>query len=150
LAPKTIVEAQFSIPYTVAAAWIDGGLGMRHFSDEGLQRADVLALAQRVRPHVDAEIERDWSRFVTPARVRIEFEDGSSLETRIDYPKGHPRNAMTVQEFASKTADCATFAAVALAGDTAERLTQTVRSLETLTDVGDLIRIMTPPVTAST
>ena len=150
LAPKTIVEAQFSIPYTVAAAWIDGGLGMRHFSDEGLQRADVLALAQRVRPHVDAEIERDWSRFVTPARVRIEFEDGSSLETRIDYPKGHPRNAMTVQEFASKTADCATFAAVALAGDTAERLTQTVRSLETLTDGGDLIRIMTPPVTAST
>jgi len=29
-------------------------------------------------------------------------------------------------------------------------LTQTVRSLETLTDVGDLIRIMTPPVTAPT
>jgi 2-methylcitrate dehydratase PrpD len=150
LAPKTIVEAQFSIPYTVAAAWIDGGLGMRHFSDEGLQRADVLALAQRVRPYVDAEIERDWSRFVTPARVRIEFEDGASLETRIDYPKGHPRNAMTVQEFASKTADCATFAAVELARDTAEELTQTVRSLETLTDVGDLIRIMTPPVTAPT
>ena len=31
LAPRTIVEAQFSMPYTVAAAWIDGGLGLRHF-----------------------------------------------------------------------------------------------------------------------
>ena len=26
-APRTVVEAQFSIPYTVAAAWIDGKLG---------------------------------------------------------------------------------------------------------------------------
>ena len=148
LAPKTIVEAQFSIPYTVAAAWIDGGLGMRHFSDEGLQRADVLALAQRVRPYVDADIERDWSRFVTPALVRVEFENGQTIETRIDYPKGHPRNAMTAQEFASKTADCATFTAVAMPGDTAARLTQTCRALETLTDVADLVRIMTPPAAA--
>ena len=57
-APRTIVEAQFSIPYTVAAAWIDGGLAMRHFSDEGVQRADVLDLASRVQPYVDAEIDR--------------------------------------------------------------------------------------------
>jgi 2-methylcitrate dehydratase PrpD len=147
LAPKTIVEAQFSIPYTVAAAWIDGGLGMGHFSDAGLQRADVLALAQRVCPYVDADIERDWSRFVTPARVVIEFLDGRTMETRIDYPKGHPRNAMTPQEFAAKTVDCATFAAVPLHKDTAVRLTQTVRSLETLTDTADLVRIMTPPAT---
>jgi 2-methylcitrate dehydratase PrpD len=59
LAPRTIVEAQFSIPYTVAASWIDGRLGMRHFSDEGLQRADILELASRVQPYVDAEIDRD-------------------------------------------------------------------------------------------
>jgi len=39
LAPRTIVEAQFSIPYTVAASWIDGRLGMSHFSDEGLDCA---------------------------------------------------------------------------------------------------------------
>ena len=70
-APRTIVEAQFSIPYTVAAAWIDGRLAMRHFSDEGVQRADVLDLASRVQPYVDAEIDRDWSRFVTPARVIV-------------------------------------------------------------------------------
>jgi 2-methylcitrate dehydratase PrpD len=143
LAPRTIVEAQFSMPYTVAAAWIDGGLGMRHFSDAGLQRADILALAARVQPYVDAEIDRDWKRFVTPARVTVKFCDGQTVETRVDYPKGHPRNMMTEAEFAAKTADCATFAARPLPADTADCLISTVSKLESLADIAALLRLVT-------
>jgi 2-methylcitrate dehydratase PrpD len=142
LAPRTIVEAQFSIPYTVAAAWLDGGLAMRHFSEEGLHRADVLELAGRVQPHVDADIDREWSRVVTPARVTIEFRDGTTREARVDYPKGHPRSAMTAAEFAAKTRDCATFAARPLPADTADRLMATAGRLETLPDMAELLRVM--------
>ena len=142
-APRTIVEAQFSVPYTVAAAWIDGGLGMRHFTDEGLRRGDVLDLAGRVVPYVDEEIDRDWARYVTPARVTIRFKDGSTTEARVDYPKGHPRNPMTKAEFALKTRDCATFAAKPMAADTADRLIATVGRLDALPDVSELIRFMT-------
>lgn len=143
-APRTIVEAQFSIPYTVAAAWIDGGLAMRHFTDEGVKRADVLDLAGRVVPFVDADIDRDWARYVTPARVIIRFKDGSTAEARVDYPKGHPRNAMTTAEFAAKTRDCAAFATRPMAADTADRLIATAGRLETLPDMAPLIRVMTP------
>lgn len=143
LAPRTIVEAQFSIPYTVAAAWTDGRLRIGHFSDEGLQRADVLALASRVQPYVDAEIDREWSRFVTPAKVTVQFRDGQAIETRVDYPKGHPENMMTEEEFAAKTADCASFAAKPVPADTADRLTSTVGKLESLADVSELLRIVT-------
>jgi 2-methylcitrate dehydratase PrpD len=139
LAPRTVVEAQFSIPYAVAAAWLDGGLGMRHFSDQGLMRADVLELASKVRPYVDADIDQEWSRFVTPARVTVTFTDGRSVEARVDHPKGHPRNPMTIAELAAKTADCATFAAVPLPPDTAERLAATVGELDELPDIADLI-----------
>jgi 2-methylcitrate dehydratase PrpD len=143
LAPRTIVEAQFSIPYTVAAAWIDGTLAMRHFSDEGLKRADVLDLAKRVRPYVDPEIDREWSRFVTPARVIVEFQDGRTVETRVDYPKGHPKNVMTDAEFAAKTADCATFTATPLPADTASRLISVVGKLESFADLSQLLHVMT-------
>jgi 2-methylcitrate dehydratase PrpD len=142
-APRTIVEAQFSVPYTVAAAWIDGGLAMRHFTDEGVRRADVLDLAARVVPFVDADIDRDWARFVTPARVIIRFTDGETREARMDYPKGHPRNAMTEAEFIAKTRDCATFAAVPMPADTADRLIATVGRLETLPDIAALLRVVT-------
>jgi 2-methylcitrate dehydratase PrpD len=141
-APRTIVEAQFSIPYTVAAAWIDGKLGMRHFTDEGLQRADILDLASRVKPYVDEEIDRDWRRFVTPGRVVVRFRDGQAIEERVDYPKGHPRNVMTDAEFAAKTKDCATFAAKPLPGDTADRLISAVGKLESLLDISELVRIL--------
>lgn len=143
LAPRTIVEAQFSIPYTVAAAWVDGKLGMVHFTDEGVRRADILELAAKVRPYVDEEIDRDWSRFVTPARVIVQFRDGKTIEVRVDYPKGHPKNAMTEAEFAAKSADCATFAAKPLPEDTVDRLIATVQRLETVEDMSELMRIVT-------
>jgi 2-methylcitrate dehydratase PrpD len=145
LAPKTIVEAQFSIPYTAAATWIDGPLGMRHFTDEGVQRADILALAARVRPYVDEEIDRDWNRFVPPARVTVQFRDGKSVEARVNYPKGHPQNMMTGEEFAAKTKDCAAYLATALPQDTATRLISTVAVLESLADISELVRVVTKP-----
>lgn len=142
LAPRTIVEAQFSIPYTVAAAWIDGGLGIGHFSDEGLRRTDILELTKRVRPYVDVEMDREWSRVVTPAAVTVQFRDGQTIEARVDYPKGHPRNPMTAAEFQAKTTDCATFAAKPMPADTAARLIAMVGRLESLPDISELLGVM--------
>jgi 2-methylcitrate dehydratase PrpD len=142
-APRTIVEAQFSIPYAVAATLIDGTLGMSHFTDEGLARRDILDLTARVHPYVDQEMDREWSRSVTPAALTVQFRDGQTVQTRVDYPKGHPNNPMTEAEFAAKTTDCATFSARPLAPDTAERLIATAVRLEALPDTADLIRIMT-------
>ncbi len=143
LAPKTIVEAQFSIPYTVAAAWIDGTLGIGHFSDSGMARSDVLALCARVRPYVDDAIERDWSRFVTPAKVTIQYRDGQRAEARVDYARGHPSNPMTQADFSAKATDCARFAARTLPSDTALRLADEVSRLETCPDITALMGLMT-------
>ena len=143
-APRTVVEAQFSIPYTVAASWIDGKLEIGHFTDEALRRRDVLELASRVKPFVDEELDRDWRRSVTPAKVTIRFRDGQTVERRVDYSKGHPRNPMRPQEFAAKTADCAAVAAQPLPAETAARLTSTVNQLESIHDIATLVKIVTP------
>jgi 2-methylcitrate dehydratase PrpD len=143
-APRTVVEAQFSIPYTVAAAWIDGKVGIGHFTDDGLRRTDVLALASRVTSFVDEELDREWRRFVTPAKVVIRFRDGQTFETRVDYSKGHPRNPMTSREFANKAADCATFAARPLATDMAAHLTGTIAQLESVQDIAALVQAVAP------
>ncbi len=142
-APRTIVEAQFSIPYAVAATWIDGTLRMNHFTNDGLRRRDILDLAARVAAYVDQDMDRDWGRFITPAAVTVQFRDGQTMQARVDYPKGHPRNPMTEAEFAAKAADCASFADRSLAPDTAERLTATTARLETAPDIAELMRIMT-------
>jgi 2-methylcitrate dehydratase PrpD len=141
-APKTVVEAQLSIPYTVAATWIDGALRIGHFADDGLRRQDILNLAARVEPYVDEEIDRDWHRYVTPSKVTVRFRDGQTATARVDYPKGHPKQPMSRDEFAAKTADCATFAARPLREGAVRRLTSAVEELERLADVADLVRVI--------
>ena len=74
-----------------------------------------------VVPYVDEEIDRDWSRFVTPARVIVELRDGQILEDRVDYPLGSPKNMMSMAQLAAKTADCAANTAVPLAPGVGQR-----------------------------
>jgi hypothetical protein len=50
---------------------------------------------------------------------------------------------MTEAEFAAKTTDCATFAAVPLPADTADRLISSVGKLKSLPDIAELLRIVT-------
>ena len=53
-APKTQVQAQFSICYTVACALATGQVSLFDFTPEALARPDILALAAKVTPVVDA------------------------------------------------------------------------------------------------
>jgi 2-methylcitrate dehydratase PrpD len=144
LAPRTIGEAQFSIPYAVAAAWIDGGLGLVHFTDDALRRSDVLALASRVQPFVDDELDREWRRVITPAKVSIRFRDGQTIQARVNYSKGHPKNPMTSREFTAKTVDCAAVAATPMDAETITRFVSTVSELASLPDVAALVQTLVP------
>src|SRR3546814_19313739 len=65
----------------------------------------VLALAARIKGVVDPEIEREWSRTISPAAVSVDTEDGV-FEHRIDYPKGHPKSRMTTANFDTKLVGC--------------------------------------------
>jgi 2-methylcitrate dehydratase PrpD len=143
-APRTIVQAQFSIPYTVAVASIDGALGLAHFSEAALARADVLSLAGRVDCHVDEDIERQWGRSVTPANVLLEFDDGTSRSQRVDLPLGHPSRPMSERERECKAADCFRAAARPLRDDGATELRRLVGQLETLEDARVLAGVLTP------
>ncbi|MBB3014063.1 MmgE/PrpD family protein [Cupriavidus alkaliphilus] len=142
--PQTIVHAQFSLPFTVAAALVDGHVGLGHFSDEGIRRKDILALASRIDPFVDEEIERQWGRSVTPANLHVEMEDGSAHILRIDYPLGHPDRPMRTEDFDAKAADCFRAAVKPLPQGAAMGLRERVNGMESLDDVRELVRVLDP------
>jgi 2-methylcitrate dehydratase PrpD len=139
-APKTIVQAQFSVPYTVAAALIDGEVGLGHFTPNLADRADIMALAQRVHPRVDPEIEARYGRTISPARVEIELEDGQRLSEWVEMPLGHPDRPMSRADFDRKAADCLRASAVELDPQVMMRLRERIDGLESLGDSGLLAR----------
>jgi 2-methylcitrate dehydratase PrpD len=143
-APRTVVDAQFSIPFTVAAALIDGAVKLGHFNPAALLRADVLALAGRVEPYVAADIERDWSRNISPARLHIEMHDGTTHSLQVDCPLGHPSRPMSTADFDAKAVDCFRAAARPLREESPVQLRHLVERLESLDDVRALARVLQP------
>ncbi|WP_460873232.1 MmgE/PrpD family protein [Paralcaligenes ginsengisoli] len=132
--PRTIVQAQFSIPYTVAAAFVDGHVGLKHFA-EGLQsRQDIISLAQKVEPYVDEEIEKAYGRNVSPVAIEVELEDGSILSRRVDVPLGHPQRRMSDADFEAKAIDCFNISARPLQEGAHIDLRRMVNQLESLDD----------------
>jgi len=143
-APATIVHAQFSLPYTVAAALVDGRVGLGHFTDASIRREDILALAQRVDVFVDDDIDREWGRNVSPADFCVEMDDGTTHRQRIDWPLGHPRRPMSASDFAAKAIDCFRASPLKLHEDSSRRLHRLVDTLESSADVRTLVHALEP------
>ena len=139
--PTTVVQAQFSLPFNVAAALIDGEVGLRHFTNEGLQRADILALAARVECSVDAAIERDWSRSMSPTALLVQ-SGNTAHQQRVDLPGGHPQSPMTAEMLRAKLADCKRVGGPGWPADIVERLSQCVAGVGELREASTLALTM--------
>ncbi|MBD8532949.1 MULTISPECIES: MmgE/PrpD family protein [unclassified Massilia] len=103
--PQTVVEAQFSNPWMVAAAIQDREVGLRHFTDAALRRADLRALAKRMVTVEDKSLVRPDGG---PGFVRLELKtrDGRRLGKEVRFAKGDPKNPMTAEEYRKKVFEC--------------------------------------------
>ncbi|HET7096610.1 MAG TPA: MmgE/PrpD family protein [Casimicrobiaceae bacterium] len=143
-APRTVVHAQFSIPFTVAAALVDGSVRLGHFDEASLRREDILALAQRVDARVDDDIEREWSRNISPTELIVELTDGTTKSIRVDWPLGHPRRPMSAADCDAKAVDCFRAAAHPLRDSAPRELRELVDGLESVADIRSLIHVLEP------
>jgi len=141
-APHTIVHAQFSLPFTVAAAVVDGRVELNHFTDASIRRDDILALAQRVDVFVDDGIEREWGRNISPAEMQVEMNDGTTHRMRVDWPLGHPRRPMSVADFDAKAADCFRASPVGFRDEAPRELRKLIDALESSDDVRSLVGVL--------
>jgi len=140
--PRTVVDAQFSIPYAAATALVKGKVGLDDFTEKAINDPQVLALAQRVVPRLDPEMERSGSREISPSVVEIRGGKGEVHSQRIDLPRGHPRNPMTDGELTAKFKDCARHAARPLKEKDLDDLIKLVYDLERLDDLSLVVQLL--------
>ncbi len=137
--PRTIVDAQFSVPYTVARAVIGRKVGIGDFTDAAIADPELLEMTHRVHPRAEDEIMAGYWKQVTEAIVEIRMTDGRSFKKRVDFPFGHPDNPMPFEAFVEKFRDCASWAARTIDDEAQTRLLTEIRQLETLSDVTGLV-----------
>lgn len=133
--PRTVVEAQFSNPWMVAAAIQDRDVGLRHFTDAALRREDLRALARRMVTVEDKSLVRPDGG---PGFVRLELNtrDGRRLVKEVRFAKGDPKNPMTAEEYRKKFFECTDAAGMQRAQ--ANAVFARMRKLEAEADVSAL------------
>ncbi|MCI5075381.1 MmgE/PrpD family protein [Oricola sp.] len=141
--PRNIVQAQFSIPYTVACALIDGEVSLRHFSESGMANEDVRSLARRITVETDPVIERAWSRGISPTRLDAETAAGR-ISVQVDRPLGGPDRPMSDADFLAKFRGCLDVSGLRWPDGTPSALRGVISALHGGGDPATLIRCMCP------
>ena len=139
-APRSVVDAQFSMPFGAAVALLFRRASLAEFTPEMVAAPRVRALMQRVSHARDPELERSFPR-QWRAWAAIELHDGRQVSTTVRYPKGDPQNPLSWDELLAKYRE---LGRSVLPEDRLDELSQRVRALESAPDVAPLWRLLRP------
>ncbi|MFI4904615.1 MAG: MmgE/PrpD family protein [Burkholderiales bacterium] len=128
--PSTGLEAKFSVYHACAAGILAGRAGEAEFADTFVQRADVVALRDRVRATADDAIAED------AADVTISLVDGRTLHLFVPHAIGSLERPMGDADLARKFHDLVD---PVLGIETAKELLGSLRSLADAPDLRPLI-----------
>jgi 2-methylcitrate dehydratase PrpD len=143
LRPRSVVDAQFSVPFTVAAAIVRGRVSLETFTEEGIRDPQILEMAQRVKATVDTGIEARYGREIAPEIVEVTTTDGENHLRLVEHVKGSPRAPMSLDEVKDKFRRCTAYSAKPLPRENTEEFLEAASGLEKLSDVATLIDPLT-------
>ncbi|MDR3270556.1 MAG: MmgE/PrpD family protein [Peptococcaceae bacterium] len=136
--PSRGFEGKFCMKYCIAAALVDGKVGLNSFTNEKISVPIVKKL-------MDLTEFGPTERFAhmtisdAPASVKITLKDGTVLEKIVEDPLGSPTNPLSEQAIMDKFKDAVS---QLLPADKAEAAITLLKKLESLASVNDVISIL--------
>lgn len=138
-APRSTVDGQFSIPWTVAVALSEGAVRIGDFTADAFRRPLVKYIAQKVHVKTAADVPE---RGIAKGTVVLRTKCGAVHSKSVAKPKGHPGNPMDWSDLMDKFKDCASWGRRKLVDNDVEEAVRLGRSLESLSDVGQIVRVV--------
>ncbi|MCC7461218.1 MAG: MmgE/PrpD family protein [Gammaproteobacteria bacterium] len=136
-APATVIDAKFSIPFTVALALVRGRVTLDEFTPAALADPDVLALARRITAR-----SNDSGRLsgASAGALSIGLADGRRIEGAVAQALGHPDRPLPRNALITKFIDCAGRAACPIEPARAHALAGDLLRIDALADVARLFQ----------
>ncbi|MFQ5462386.1 MAG: MmgE/PrpD family protein [Phycisphaerae bacterium] len=134
LRPTSRETADHSMFYCCAAALTDGDVTLDTFKDERLTDAALLDLIDKTKIVEDAELNKGYPKGI-PNDVTITCTDGTEVNKRVDFPRGHAENPMTDDEVVAKFDRMADGV---VSPETAKKILDTAWTLDKMADVTPL------------
>jgi 2-methylcitrate dehydratase PrpD len=133
------VDAQFSIPYTMAVALIRGRPQLHDFTAREIIDPQVLALADKIVVAVSPEVpENDINR----VSVTLVTGEGKKIEYSVSALKGSPQQPLTIDECREKFHDCVSFSGHETLRRRSEAIMDCILRLEEIEVLDELTRLL--------
>ncbi len=133
------VMAQFCAPYGVAAGIVNRDLFIGEFDERVIKDPTIAELALKTTSVIDESGDLGSEAAVG---LVIKTRDGRTLSTKVLYPKGHPKNFFTQDEFIAKFRRCADSCSPRLKKENIERVVELVGGLEEVVKVGEIPKLL--------
>jgi 2-methylcitrate dehydratase PrpD len=137
--PRTIIDAQFSLPWVVATAVVRGKVTADDFTDAAIKRPEILNVAQKVSGKLVPEMDRHG---VGPGGVIIKMKGGEEYKEEVEHCLGSPERPMTFIDITKKFRECAACSRKPLLKETVDKVIDMVGRLEKLGDATEIIRLL--------
>ena len=133
---QTLLDAQMSLPYSIAVSLVSGGAMLDQYTPGALKRAEVRDLARRVHLKLEPSVANGDEPYID-----VELNDGRVLTERVLIARGDCENPLSEDELRAKfrTAAVATLSAAQIT-----RLEDTIMRASELTDSRDLAALLAP------
>lgn len=129
-------DAKISLQHSVAIALMFGAGGVTQYSEPIVSRADVAALRGKVTAELDTNAQP------LSAAVIAKTRQGRELRSQSLNPRGSLQNPMSDADIEAKVRDLAAFGG---AGCDIDRIIETIWTIDQLSDVRDLTRLLAAP-----
>ncbi len=136
--PSTKETADHSLPYCIAAGLIWGKVTPEEFKQEKIDDPRIQKHIHKVKAKANPEFEPLFPA-KQPNHVTIRTVDGRSFDQRVDFPKGDPRDPMTMEEIETKFNS---LSAPILSEARRQKIKDTVNRLENVKKVSELMALL--------
>ncbi|MEJ2594395.1 MAG: MmgE/PrpD family protein [bacterium] len=99
--PDSRETADHSLPYCVAAAIVDRKVTTQSFSDEKIKDPKIWEVIDLIKGEASEEFEKMFPE-KQPSKVVVKTKDGQLYSEYREYPKGDPREPMTMEDLDNK------------------------------------------------
>ena len=137
--PQVVVDAQFSIPYTVAVALQKGKVFVDDFTPEAISDKEVLSLAAKVTTRYDEDL---GTMGISPAIVMIRMKNGQIYSKRVDYPLGSIENSMSFIDIVEKFKKCASLTPYKMDVNSMNEVIARVEGLESVKNAIEICNLL--------
>ena len=137
--PRNYVDSQFSLVWGCATAIAKKRVTLSSFTETAIRDQDVLDTAAKISVEYDPKFDTGG---LEPMYIEITMKDGTVFKKLMETATGSPEKPATFDEVVSKYYGCIDFSERPMPKENAKKVIDTVKDLEKLGDIRDLINLL--------